>query len=70
MTGTLAPVLTAREAADRLHVSIRTLNRWQAQGRIAPSYTPTGQRRFTEAAVDALITDQPPGDDAPGGPPA
>lgn len=44
--------LTAREAADRLGVSIRTLDRYVEQGLIAPRRpTPTARRRFLEREV-------------------
>lgn len=56
-------VLTAEQAAQRLGVSVRQLNRYQQAGRITPQQNmPRGRRRFTEAAVDALaatLKDQP-----------
>lgn len=56
MTSTLCGVLTAKEAAARARVSVKTLDRWQRAGLITPDYTPGGKRRFTEQDVDALIT--------------
>jgi DNA-binding transcriptional MerR regulator len=57
-------VLTAQEAADRLGVSVRQLNRYQQAGLIAPvQNVPRGRRRFTETAVDQLqrrLRDEPP----------
>lgn len=48
-------MLTAREAADRLGVTVRQLNRYQMDGRITPvQNTPRGRRQFTEESVDAL----------------
>jgi excisionase family DNA binding protein len=47
--------LTAREAADRLGVSVRTLDRYVDAGLIAPRRpTPTARRRFVAREVDAL----------------
>lgn len=48
-------MLNAKEAAARLGVTIRQLNRYQQTGLITPQQNvPRGTRRFTEAAVDAL----------------
>lgn len=50
-----AATLTAREAADRLGVSVRTLDRYVADGLIAPRRpTPTARRRFIAREVDDL----------------
>jgi DNA-binding transcriptional MerR regulator len=47
--------LTARAAAERLGVSVRTLDRYVEQGLIAPRRpTPTARRRFVAREVDAL----------------
>jgi excisionase family DNA binding protein len=49
-------VLTAKQAAERLGVTVRQLNRYQAAGLITPTrITPRGRRRFTETDVDSLI---------------
>lgn len=55
VTDTPRATLTAREAADRARISIKTLNRYQAAGLITPAYTPGRHRRFTAEAVDALV---------------
>jgi DNA-binding transcriptional MerR regulator len=48
-------VLTAREAAEQLGVTVRQLNRYQQAGRIAPvQNTPRGRRQFTEESVEQL----------------
>jgi DNA-binding transcriptional MerR regulator len=56
-------VLTAAEAATRLGVTVRQLNRYQAAGLITPRQNvPRGRRQFTEESVDALqrsLNDQP-----------
>lgn len=49
--------LTAREAADRIGVSVRTLGRYVAAGIITPARTPGGQRRFDPADVDRLLAE-------------
>lgn len=47
--------MTAKEAADRLGVTVRQLNRYQAAGLIRPvQNVPRGRRRFTEESVDQL----------------
>jgi excisionase family DNA binding protein len=46
--------LTTRDAAERLHVSLRTIQLW-VEGNILPAArTPGGHRRIPESAVDAL----------------
>jgi excisionase family DNA binding protein len=54
------PDLTAEQAADRLGVSVRTLNRWQAEGLLTPATPPGKRRRFAAADVDALAVAPPP----------
>jgi DNA-binding transcriptional MerR regulator len=47
--------MTAKEAADRLGVSVRQLNRYQAAGLITPvQNVRRGRRQFTEQSVEAL----------------
>lgn len=48
-------VLNAKEAAARLGVTVRQLNRYQQAGLITPEQNvPRGRRKFSEAAVDQL----------------
>lgn len=47
--------LTPLEAAKRLGVTVRTLHRWEAEGRITSVRTPTNHRRYDQSAVDALL---------------
>lgn len=55
MTDDQPETLTAKQAADRLGVSVRTLDRYVEQGFIAPRRpTPTAHRRFLAAEVDEL----------------
>jgi predicted site-specific integrase-resolvase len=42
----MAKFVTPREAADKLGVSLRTLRRWEAVGKINTVRTPSGQRRY------------------------
>lgn len=50
-----AGYLTKAEAAQRLRVSIRTLERYVAAERITPLRTPGGRPRFIAAEVEALL---------------
>ena len=48
--------LSTGQAAKRLGISVRTLYRWEADGKLRPmTRTPTGQRRFSVREVDALL---------------
>jgi len=52
-------VLTAKEAADRLGVTVRQLNRYQKAGLIRPTQNmPRGRRLFTEQSVEQLRRSQ------------
>lgn len=47
--------MTAKETAERLGVSVRQLNRYQAAGLIVPvQNVPRGRRQFREEDVDRL----------------
>ena len=56
MPNDAAELLTIAEAAAFLRVSYSTLRRWEAAGQIAVERTPTGQRRYRRAEVDAVLT--------------
>lgn len=51
----MADPITAAEAARRLGVSVRTLDRAVAAGKITPKRTPGGHRRFDPDDVDDLL---------------
>lgn len=52
-------MLTAQEAAERLGVTVRQLNRYQAAGLITPTQNvPRGRRQFTEQSVEQLRRSQ------------
>ncbi len=53
------PPLPIGEAARILGVSVETLRRWDADGKITAVRTPNGQRRFHRADVDQLLTNAP-----------
>jgi excisionase family DNA binding protein len=48
-------LLTRREAAERIRVEVRTLDRYAQLGHIERLKTPTGRVRFREADVEALV---------------
>jgi transposase len=60
-----ADVLTRRQAAARLNVTVNTLNRWAMQGR-GPAYSLTGNRKgralYSAATIAAWLESrkQPP----------
>ncbi len=43
--------MTPKEASRELNVSLDTLRRWEAQGKISATRTPGGQRRFDPIEV-------------------
>jgi excisionase family DNA binding protein len=47
--------LRTSEAADRLHVSPKTVARWAKEGRLAHRRTLGGHRRFDPELLDALV---------------
>lgn len=55
--------LTAREAAQRLGVSVRTFDRylgeWIRDGAVTVHRTPGGHRRFDPTEIDALRAPEP-----------
>lgn len=52
----MAELLTAKEVATRLRVSVATVNKWARDG-VLPSlqFVDKGQRRFRVSDVDALV---------------
>ena len=48
-------LLTAREAASFLRVSLFTLNRIERQGSIVPYRTPGGHRRYSMAMLNVYL---------------
>jgi excisionase family DNA binding protein len=51
-------LLTAREAASYLRVSLSTLNRMEQRGLLKPLRTPGGHRRYTvEMLNECLVRD-------------
>ena len=53
--------LTAREAAETLMVSPKTLIRWADAGRIPCALTPEGHRRFSRAEIGKIARRMAPG---------
>lgn len=55
LTGTVAdPLLTTRQAAAQLGVSLRTIQLWVEAGRLACYRTVGGHRRIHQSSIDAL----------------
>lgn len=52
MQADLRKILTAREAADYLGVSLATLNKIERRGELVPFRTPGGHRRYRVAMLD------------------
>jgi excisionase family DNA binding protein len=50
--------LAIGEAAALIGVSVDTLRRWAAAGRIKAVRTPTRQRRFKRSDVEALLREE------------
>ncbi len=48
-------LLTAREAARYLRISLFTLNKIEKQGRIVPFRTPGGHRRYNLAMLNEYL---------------
>jgi excisionase family DNA binding protein len=47
--------LRSAEAADRLHVSPKTIARWAKDGRLAHRRTLGGHRRYDPQQIEALV---------------
>jgi excisionase family DNA binding protein len=52
------PWLTAREVANRLHVTPKTVARWARQGRLAHRRTLGGHRRYDPERIEQLVRAQ------------
>jgi excisionase family DNA binding protein len=48
-------LLTAKEAAEYLRVSLSTLNRMERSGRLRSLRTPGGRRRYTPAMLNECL---------------
>jgi excisionase family DNA binding protein len=48
-------LLTAKEAAAYLRVSLFTLNRMEKQGRVVPYRTPGGHRRYSVGMLNEYL---------------
>jgi excisionase family DNA binding protein len=49
------PWLKTSEAAQRLHVSPKTVARWASEGRLEHRSTLGGHRRYDPQLIDALV---------------
>jgi putative resolvase len=48
------------KAAAYLGVGVKTLQRWDREGRLPAERTPTGRRLYTKAVLDAFMRREPP----------
>jgi excisionase family DNA binding protein len=49
-------LLTAKEAAEYLRISLSTLNRMEQKGRLTSLRTPGGHRRYTLEMLNACLS--------------
>ena len=49
------PWLKTSEAAQRLHVTAKTVSRWASEGRLQHRRTLGGHRRYDPELIDALV---------------
>ncbi|OLT35635.1 hypothetical protein BJF84_13495 [Rhodococcus sp. CUA-806] len=49
-------ILTARQVAEEWHVSVRTIQRYIADGRIKATRLPGGQARIKRSDADAALS--------------
>ena len=57
--GPASRMLTTREAATRLGVSLRTVQLWVEASILPAARTPGGHRRYSRTAIQALLADSP-----------
>ena len=50
-----AVYLKPREAAEILRVSFRTLQRWEAEGKVRGARLPNGHRRYLRSDIEQLL---------------
>ena len=55
MDNSKSRLLTAKEAAAYLGISLSTLNRIEKEGRLLPFRTPGGHRRYDRAMLDEYL---------------
>lgn len=58
-------LLTAREAAKYLRVSLSTLYRMEQTGQLTPLRTPGGHRRYTISILNACLAPNPSASEEP-----
>lgn len=54
--GDAPELLTHAEAAARIGISTKTLDRYAAKGIVIPKHLPSGYRRYSIAQIDGLLT--------------
>ncbi len=56
-------LLTPREVAELFGVRTTTIARWAREGKLTPSFTPGGHRRYRRADVHEVLTSENPDED-------
>lgn len=55
----VSTVFAAGKAASYLGVTVKTLQRWDREGRLKPARTATGRRVYEKTALDAFLSRKP-----------
>jgi putative resolvase len=55
----MSTMFSTGKAADYLGVGVKTLQRWDREGRLKPERTSTGRRIYSKAALDAFMRRSP-----------
>lgn len=64
---TITDILKPREMASLLGVTVKTLQRWDNEGRLIAYRSPTNRRYYTRAQYQEVIGEVDPGDEKPNG---
>lgn len=51
----IVSMLKPKEAAERLNIHVKTLQRWDREGILKAKRTPTGRRYYTEKMLEEFL---------------